>query len=227
MFRLFKKKTKKVRVMKCNQYISLKEVEGIENCYNIVISPILEDFRCRVRKVLNQLNIYDDKVWIEAYKEYFDNYKVYDVVPDLLLYKIPVFFSMSYPGIEDHTDKDFAFEFYIPDTSYYESLPEEFKLNQLFEDSFKSMYQRVYPYLPDTKLSVDDYIKVIRFNYCKNWDILRKHPKSIGNYFDECMDIIMSFTDEDCLVTVNNIIERCAEELKEKLQTLKNQINEQ
>ena len=41
------------------------------------------------------------------------------------------------------------------------------------------------------------------------------------------MGIIMSFADDDCLVVVNNIIERCAEELKEKLLTLKNNKDEQ
>ena len=41
------------------------------------------------------------------------------------------------------------------------------------------------------------------------------------------MDIIMSFVDEDCRVVVSNIIERCAEELKEKLRTLKNNKDEQ
>jgi hypothetical protein len=42
------------------------------------------------------------------------------------------------------------------------------------------------------------------------------------------MDIIMSFADENCLVIVSNIIERCAEELKEKkLRTLKNNKDEQ
>lgn len=49
----------------------------------------------------------------------------------------------------------------------------------------------------------------------------------LENYFDECMGIIMSFADDDCLVVVNNIIERCAEELKEKLLTLKNNKDEQ
>lgn len=41
------------------------------------------------------------------------------------------------------------------------------------------------------------------------------------------MDIIMSFIDEDCLVTVSNIIERWAEEIQEKLLTLKNNRDEQ
>ena len=41
------------------------------------------------------------------------------------------------------------------------------------------------------------------------------------------MDIIMSFADEDCLVVVSNILERCAEEIQEKLLTLKNNKDEQ
>lgn len=225
MFKFFRKK-KKLRVIKCSELIKLRKVEGLDNSYNVTLSSYLQDFQGRVQTVLNELRIYDDRVWIEAYREYQKNYKVYDRIPDLLLYKIPVFFASSYPGIEVNTDKDFAFRYYIPDQSYYEALPYEFKLNWI-EDEFKTMYSRVYGYLPEGKVTVDEYIQIIRFNYCKNWDVLWSNPPSIHNYFNECMDIIMSFTDEDCLVTVSNIIIRCAEEMKEKLQTLKNNRDEQ
>lgn len=225
MFKFFRKK-KKLRVIKCSELIKLRKVEGLDNSYNVTLSSYLQDFQGRVQTVLNELRIYDDRVWIEAYREYQKNYKVYDRIPDLLLYKIPVFFASSYPGIEVNTDKDFAFKYYIPDQSYYEALPDEFKLNWI-EDEFKTMYSRVYGYLPEGKVTVDEYIQIIRFNYCKNWDIIRSNPSSIHNYFNECMDIIMSFTDEDCLVTVSNIICRCAKEMKEKLQTLKNNRDEQ
>lgn len=225
MFKFFRKK-KKLRVIKCSELIKLRKVEGLDNSYNVTLSSYLQDFQGRVQTVLNELRIYDDRVWIEAYREYQKNYKVYDRIPDLLLYKIPVFFASSYPGIEVNTNKDFAFKYYIPDQSYYEALPDEFKLNWI-EDEFKTMYSRVYGYLPEGKVTVDEYIQIIRFNYCKNWDIIRSNPSSIRNYFNECMDIIMSFTDEDCLVTVSNIIGRCAEEMKEKLQTLKNNRDEQ
>ena len=226
MFKFFRKK-KKVRVIKCSNLFKLQKVEGLDNSYNITISSYLQDFQGRVQTVLNELRIYDDRVWIEAYLEYQKNYKVYDRIPDLLLYKIPVLFANSYPGIEAQTDRDFAYRFYIPDDSYYEALPKEFKLNPEIEDNFKSMYSKVYGYLPERKVTIDEYIQIIRFNYCKNWDILRSNPSSIHNYFDECMDIIMSFIDEDCLVTVSNIIERWAEETQEKLLTLKNNRDEQ
>lgn len=225
MFKFFRKK-KKLRVIKCSELIKLRKVEGLDNSYNVTLSSYLQDFQGRVQTVLNELRIYDDRVWIEAYREYQKNYKVYDIVPDLLLYKIPVFFASSYPRIEVNTDKDFAFKYYIPDQSYYEALPDEFKLNWI-EDEFKTMYSRVYGYLPEGKVTVDEYIQIIRFNYCKNWDIIRSNPSSIHNYFNECMDIIMSFIDEDCLVTVSNIIERWAEEMQEKLLTLKNNRDEQ
>lgn len=226
MFKLFRKK-KKIRVIKSRKLITLQKLEGMENTFNVVMHFELEDFHSRVQTILNELHIYDDRVYVEAYKEYQDHYKVYDRVPDLLLYKIPVLFANSYPGIEVQTDKEFAYRFYIPDTSYYEALPEEFRLEDWIEDNFKMMYSKVYPYLLDSKVSVDEYVDIIRFNYCKNWDVLRNNPQSIRNYFYECMGIIMSFADYDCLVVVNNIIERCAEELEEKLLTLKNNKDEQ
>lgn len=226
MFKLFRKK-KKVRVIKSRRLIDLQKMEGLENTYNIVTHFSLEDFHSRIQTILNELNIYDDRVYVEAYKEYRDHYKIYDRVPELLLYRIPVLFANSYPGIEVHNNKNFVYQFYIPNDSYYESLPEEFKLNEEFEDALKTMYSKVYPYLPDSKILVNEYVDIIRFNYCKNWDVLRNNPHSIKNYFDECMAIIMSFTDDNCLVVVNNIIERCAEELKEKLLTLKNNKDEQ
>ena len=199
----------------------------MEDTFNIAMHFELEDFHSRVQTILNELHIYDDRVYVNAYKEYQDHYKVYDRVPDLLLYKIPVLFANSYPGIEAQTDKEFAYQFYIPDMSYYEALPKEFRLNEEIEDEFKTLYSRIYGYLPEGKITVDEYIQIIRFNYCKNWDILRSNPSSIHNYFDECMDIIMSFIDENCLVTVSNIIERWAEEIQEKLLTLKNNRDEQ
>lgn len=226
MFNLFRKK-KKIRVIKSRRLITLQKLEGMEDTFNIAMHFELEDFHSRVQTILNELHIYDDQVYVNAYKEYQDHYKVYDRVPDLLLYKIPVLFAMSYPGIESQTDKEFAFRYYIPDQSFYEGMPSEFQLNPEIEDNFKSMYYKVYGYLPEGKVTIDEYIQIIRFNYCKNWDILWNNPKAIHNYFDECMDIIMSFTDKDCLVTVSNIIERWAEELKEKLRTLKNNKDEQ
>ena len=209
MFKLFRKK-KKIRVIKSRKLITLQKLEGMENTFNVAMHFELEDFHSRVQTILNELHIYDDRVYVEAYKEYQDHYKVYDRVPDLLLYKIPVLFANSYPGIEVQTDKEFAYRFYIPDTSYYEALPKEFRLKDWIEDNFKMVYSKVYPYLPDSKVSVNEYVDIIRFNY-----------------FNECMNIIMSFADEDCLVVVSNIIERCAEELKEKLRTLKNNKDEQ
>lgn len=225
MFKFFRKK-KMVRVIKCSNLFKLQKVEGLDNSYNITISSYLQDFQDRVQTVLNELHIYDDRVWIEAYREYQKHYKVYDRVPDLLLYKIPVLFALSYPEIKTKTDKDFIFRYYIPDQSYYEALPDEFKLDWI-ENEFKTLYSRIYGYLPEGKVTIDEYIQIIRFNYCKNWDILRNNPSSIHNYFDECMDIIMSFIDEDCLVTVSNLIERWAEEIQEKLLTLKNNRDEQ
>lgn len=225
MFKFFRKK-KMVRVIKCSNLFKLQKVEGLDNSYNITISSYLQDFQVRVQSILNELHIYDDRVWIEAYREYQKNYKVYDIVPDLLLYKIPVLFALSYPEVKTKTDKNFTFRCYIPDQSYYKALPDEFKLDWI-EDEFKTLYSRIYGYLPEGKITVDEYIQIIRFNYCKNWDILRSNPSSIHNYFEECMDIIMSFIDEDCLVTVSNIIERWAEEMQEKLLTLKNNRDEQ
>lgn len=225
MFKFFRKK-KMVRVIKCSNLFKLQKVEGLDNSYNITISSYLQDFQVRVQSILNELHIYDDRVWIEAYREYQKHYKVYDRVPDLLLYKIPVLFALSYPEIKTKMDKDFTFRYYIPDQSHYEALPDEFKLDWI-ENEFKTLYSRIYGYLPERKVTIDEYIQIIRFNYCKNWDILRSNPSSIYNYFDECMDIIMSFIDEDCLVTVSNIIERWAEEIQEKLLTLKNNRDEQ
>lgn len=225
MFKFFRKK-KKVRVIKCSNLFKLQKIEGLDNSYNITISIYLQYFQVRVQSILNELHIYDDRVWIEAYREYQKHYKVYDRVPDLLLYKIPVLFALSYPEIKTKTDKYFTFRYYIPDQSYYEALPDEFKLGWI-EDEFKTLYSRIYGYLPERKVTIDEYIQIIRFNYCKNWDIIRSNPSSIHNYFDECMDIIMSFIDEDCLVIVSNIIERWAEEIQEKLLTLKNNRDEQ
>ncbi len=226
MFKFFRKK-KKVRVIKCSNLFKLQKIEGLDNSYNITISSYLQDFQVRVQSILNELHIYDDRVWIEAYREYQKHYKVYDRVPDLLLYKIPVLFALSYSEIKTKMDKDFIFRYYIPDQSYYEGIPSEFQLNPEIEDNFKNIYSKVYGYLPEGKITIDEYIQIIRFNYCKNWDLLRNNPSSIHNYFDECMDIIMSFIDEDCLVTVPNIIERWAEEIQEKLLTLKNNRDEQ
>lgn len=225
MFKFFRKK-KRVRVIKCSNLFKLQKVEGLDNFYNITISSYLQNFQVRVQSILNELHIYDDRVWIEAYWEYQKHYKVYDRVPDLLLYKIPVLFALSYPEIKTKTDKDFTFRYCIPDQSYYEALPDEFKLGWL-ENEFKTLYSRIYGYLPEGKVTIDEYIQIIRFNYCKNWDILRSNTSSIHNYFYECMDIIISFIDEDCLVTVSNIIERWAEEIQEKLLTLKNNRDEQ
>ena len=77
MFKFFRKK-KMVRVIKCSNLFKLQKVEGLDNSYNITISSYLQDFQVRVQSILNELHIYDDRVWIEAYREYQKHYKVYD-----------------------------------------------------------------------------------------------------------------------------------------------------
>ena len=69
MFKFFRKK-KKVRVIKCSNLFKLQKIEGLDNSYNITISSYLQDFQVRVQSILNELHIYDDRVWIEAYREY-------------------------------------------------------------------------------------------------------------------------------------------------------------
>lgn len=93
MFNLFRKK-KKIRVIKSRRLITLQKLEGMEDTFNIAMHFELEDFHSRVQTILNELHIYDDRVYVNAYKEYQDHYKVYDRVPDLLLYKIPVLFAI-------------------------------------------------------------------------------------------------------------------------------------
>lgn len=63
MFNLFRKK-KKIRVIKSRRLITLQKLEGMEDTFNIAMHFELEDFHSRVQTILNELHIYDDRVYV-------------------------------------------------------------------------------------------------------------------------------------------------------------------
>lgn len=210
MCKLFRRK-KKVRIIKSKRLIDLQKIInlGKHDIYNIVIHPDLSNFHSTVEGILEVINQYSDKVYIDLYQEYHRNYSIYDRVPNLLLYQ--VFKAVSKLDY-DHV-YDSKIMYFMPGKDIYETLPMEFRLPLGTESKLRDMYSRLYTYLSQNRPTVDEYIDTIRFSYTQNWEAMSSlNSEAMKDYLHTCLNLILSFTPEENIQIVKNIIERVSEE---------------
>ena len=211
MCKIFRKNNEKVRIIKSRRLIDLQKIidPGKHDIYNIVIHPDLSNLYSTVEGILEVINQYDDKVYVELYREYRRNYSVYDKIPNLLLYQIfKAVSKLDYDPVYNSKIRHF-----MPGKDIYESLPIEFRLPLSTESKFRDMYSRSYTYLSQGSPTVDEYIDIIRFYYIQDWETMSSLlSEAMKEYIHTCLNSILSFTPEENIQIVKNIIERVSEE---------------
>lgn len=152
----------------CRELIAIKNGNLVFNLNNKYINTVYHTLRAMIRKS----GIFNENLYFDLYKEYQKHYVVYDVVPSLLQYKVPIIFSGRFPGII--FDNQFTFEELVPNALVYHQLPDKFKLPENLEKILLEVRKRVSTYIDTEGISDNDYRNLIRMNFVKQWEVFKK-----------------------------------------------------
>ena len=191
----------------CRELIAIKDGNLLFNLNNKYINTVYHTLRAMIRKS----GIFNENLYFDLYKEYQKHYVVYDVVPSLLQYKVPLIFSGRFPGII--FDNQFTFEELVPNVSVYHQLPDKFKLPENLEKILLEVRKRVSAYIDQEDISDQGYRDLVRMNFVKQWDVFRKDPSLIDCYIDAQLGMLYMCARVENKTIVKNIIERTQDEL--------------
>ena len=164
--------------------------------------------------MIRKSGIFNENLYFDLYKEYQKHYVVYDVVPSLLQYKVPLIFSGRFPGII--FDNQFTFEELVPNALVYHQLPDKFKLPENLEKILLEVRKRVSTYIDTEGISDNDYRGLIRMNFVKQWEVFKKDPSLIDCYMDAQLGMLYMWARVENKTIVKNIIERTQDELAQE-----------
>ena len=125
----------------CQELIAIKDGNLVFNLNNRHINTVYHTLQAIMRKS----GIFDENLYFDVYQEYRKHYAIYDIVPSLLRYKIPLIFSCRYP--KKLFDNQFTFEELIPNALVYHNLPENFRLPKSLEKILLEIKKRVYTFI--------------------------------------------------------------------------------
>lgn len=194
----------------CRELIAIKDGNLVFNLNNKTISTVYHILRAMMKRS----GIFDENLYFDLYKEYQKHYVIYDVVPALLQYKVPLIFSGRFHGIL--FDNQFTFEELVPDATVYHKLPDTFKLPKNLEEILLKVRERVSAYIDTEDLSDKDYRDLVRMNFVKQWDVFKKDPSLIDCYMDAQLGMLYMWARVENKTIVKNIIERTQDELAQE-----------
>lgn len=194
----------------CQELIAIKDGNLVFNLNNRHINTVYHTLLAMMRRS----GIFDENLYFGLYKEYQKHYVVYDIVPSLLQYKVPLIFSGRFPGII--FDNQFTFEELIPNALVYHSLPENFRLPESLEKILLEVRKRVSAYIDQEGISDQGYRDLVRTNFVKQWDVFRKDPSLIDCYMDAQLGMLCMWARVENKTIVKNIIERTQDELAQE-----------
>lgn len=194
----------------CSELIALKNGNLIFKLSNTHINAAYNTLQAIMRKS----GIFDENLYFDVYQEYRKHYAIYDVVPSLLRYKLPLIFSGRYP--KKLFDNQFTFEELIPNALVYHNLPENFRLPESLEKILLEVKKRVSAYIDQEDISDQGYRDLVRTNFVKQWDVFRKDPSLIDCYMDAQLGMLYMWARVENKTVVKNIIERTQDELAQE-----------
>lgn len=195
----------------CQELIAIKDGNLVFNLNNQHINTAYHTLLA----MMGRSGIFDENLYFDLYKEYQKHYVVYDVVPSLLQYKVPLIFSGRFPEII--FDNQFIFEALVPNALVYHQLPDKFKLPENLEKTLLEVKNKVSAYLVDTwDISDNVYRGLIRMNFVKQWEVFKKDPSLIDGYMDAQLGMLHMWARVENKTIVKNIIERTQDELAQE-----------
>lgn len=194
----------------CSELIAIKNGNLVFKLSNTHINAAYNTLQAIMRKS----GIFDENLYFDVYQEYRKHYAIYDIVPSLLRYKIPLIFSGRYP--KKLFDNQFTFEELIPNALVYHSLPENFRLPESLEKILLEVRKRVSAYIDQEGISDQGYRDLVRTNFVKQWEVFRKDPSLIDCYMDAQLGMLCMWARVENKTIVKNIIERTQDELAQE-----------
>lgn len=194
----------------CSELIAIKNGNLVFKLSNTHINAAYNTLQAIMRKS----GIFDENLYFDVYQEYRKHYAIYDIVPSLLRYKIPLIFSGRYP--KKLFDNQFTFEKLIPNALVYHNLPENFRLPESLEKILLEVKKRVSAYIDTEDISDNDYRNLIRMNFVKQWEVFKKDPSLIVCYMDAQLGMLHMLARVENKTIVKNIIERTQDELAQE-----------
>lgn len=195
----------------CSELIAIKNGNLVFKLSNTHINAAYNTLQAIMRKS----GIFDENLYFDVYQEYRKHYAIYDVVPSLLRYKLPLIFSGRYP--KKLFDNQFTFEELIPNALVYHNLPENFRLPESLEKILLEVKKRLSAYIDQEDISDQGYRDLVRTNFVKQWDVFRKDPSLIDCYMDAQLGMLYMWARVENKTIVKNIIERTQDELAQEL----------
>lgn len=194
----------------CSELIAIKNGNLVFKLSNTHINAAYHTLLAMMRRS----GIFDENLYFGLYKEYQKHYVVYDIVPSLLQYRVPLIFSGKFPGII--FDNQFTFEELVPNALVYHQLPDKFKLPESLEKILLEVKKRVSAYIDQEYISDQGYRDLVRMNFVKQWDVFRKDPSLIDCYMNAQLGLLYMWARVENKTIVKNIIERTQDELAQE-----------
>lgn len=154
--------------------------------------------------VVNNM-LYDDKVYKAIYKEYKENYPVYDKHPSLLYFRIPLVISAQYVHrnlIEPNS--------YLKSITYISNVvPKTFRIPEFTKNLIMECLQKSSAYMATKeKLDYEDFEKYLEFKFLSEWPTYIKNPDKYVTVFSNVMFTRFIQAGGDNYRTISNVIER-------------------
>lgn len=207
IFNLFRRKKEGSDYHYCSNLMYLKDNQ---------IRFQYTDLQRYIENVMKSLNIFEESLVINLYRDYKKYYTVYDRCPTLLKYRVVYFLKdlikdqerlhSAIPhelSILNKVDNPVLDLFEIPDSLY---------------SILKSIWARCTPYIAEG-VDFSYYFTMIRLLYIKEWPIyIHKDPivqEYLGEFYLTSLTLLISLgKDDDSKTCIKNIVKRSIEELK-------------
>lgn len=188
------------------------DVQAVENC---------------LHEIRSNNNTYDSKIYELIYKEYLNNYSLYDMYPFLLRCRLPNTIIGELPL----SIPDYLYEKYIliPE-ELYSKLPLQLMLPDNLENYVPNVFNSTNHHRSkDTRdmLSIDKYIAITRTNYinlviteCYKQDRFEFDMKylsiAIRKFIQGNEYYLISLSTDDCKIQTRNVIDRITKDFFDK-----------
>lgn len=169
-----------------------------------------------IQELMKQSGNFDERLYFDLYREYEKHYMIYDMVPDLLRFKVALIFNHRFPNCHRYFSNNFTFQWLIPNRNIYSKIPDCLCLPVHLEEILVKVRSKILPYIIQNEIDDTRFLSLIRENFLKQWDLFNQDNSQIDNYMDAQFDMMYGWASIENQTIVKNIIERTQDELAQE-----------
>lgn len=176
---------------------------------------VIKYLKKALEKILENNNVYDDRLFISIFEKYKEHYYMYDHYPYLLVIDSIKVAQKQGLVISDEVYFDTLGIDTNPESKRY-YVPKLFRLPQAVERDLLTIWERTLPYRKE--ISKEQYLKLIYMEYLSLWEhIYNRYKKTrdtkdlvgvLHAYLVLQQEFLVSLASDDNKNTVRNIIDR-------------------